>query len=236
MNSSAKTIETITVAFMKVVARALAAGRLRAIAHGLEHIPRAGPALIVGRHYHHLFDGLALFASVPRPFNVLVSLDWVKAPVTRWVMIHLTSFARWPVVLRSEGLARTGGHGQQTLFSPTDVMGYRRRALWNSVQLLIERRLLVIFAEGYPNIDPTYTPKRDLAEFLPFKAGFVTIARAAEKRLGEPLPILPMGLRYKANGVYLAEIQFGKPVYRRDFGSAQELVKYIEIEVKQLSQ
>ena len=236
MISPAKTIETITVAFMKVVARALAAGRLRTIAHGLEHIPRARPALIVGRHYHHLFDGLALFASVPRPFNVLVSLDWLKGPVTRWVMTQLTSFARWPVVLRSEGLTRTGRRGRHTLFSAADVMGYRRRALRNSVQLLIERRLLVIFPEGYPNIDPTYTPKRDLAEFLPFKAGFVTIARAAEKRLREPLPIVPMGLRYRANGVYLAEVQFGKPVYRRDFRSAEELVKDIEIKVKQLSQ
>jgi putative membrane protein len=235
MISPAKTTEAIIVRVMRIVARALAAGRLRTIAHGLEHVPPAGPALIVARHYHHLFDGLALFASLPRPFHVLVSLDWVKTRLTRWAMTQLTSLARWPVVLRSDGLTRTASGGRTALFSAADGMRYRRQGLRDSVQLLIEGRLLVIFPEGYPNIDPTYTPKRDLAEFLPFKAGFVTIARATEKRLRKPLAILPMGLRYKANGVCLAELHFGKPVWRKDFRSAEELVEYIEMKVKQLS-
>ena len=36
-----------------------------------------GPALIVARHYHHLYDGLALFAAIHRPFHIVVTLDWV---------------------------------------------------------------------------------------------------------------------------------------------------------------
>ena len=51
-----------------------------------------------------------------------------------------------------------------------------------SVDLLVEGRLLVIFPEGYPNIDPNYTTKTEPDEFLPFKPGFVSIASAAEKQ------------------------------------------------------
>jgi putative membrane protein len=53
---------------MRLIARGVAANRLRTFASGLENIPADGPALIVARHYHHLFDGLALFAAVTRRF------------------------------------------------------------------------------------------------------------------------------------------------------------------------
>ena len=39
----------------------------------------------------------------------------------------------------------------------------------------MQGRLLVIFPEGYPNIDPTYTTKIEPDEFLPFKPGFLNI-------------------------------------------------------------
>ena len=45
---------------------------------GLEHIPTDGPVLLIARHYHHLFDGVVLLLSVPRPIHILVTLDWVK--------------------------------------------------------------------------------------------------------------------------------------------------------------
>ena len=60
---------------MRLIARGLAANRLRTVASGLENIPARGPALIVARHYHHLFDGLALFAAIPRRFHIVVTLN-----------------------------------------------------------------------------------------------------------------------------------------------------------------
>ena len=64
------------------------------------------------------------------------------------------------------------------------------------LRLLREGRLLVIFPEGYPNIDPHYTPKIHAQEMLPFKSGFAAIAAAAEKRLGASIPLVPVGIRY----------------------------------------
>jgi hypothetical protein len=40
--------------------------------------------------------------------------------------------------------------------------------------------LLVVFPEGYPNIDPHYTPKRT-RRHASFKSGFATIAAVAEE-------------------------------------------------------
>lgn len=228
--------EAATAQWMRLIARGLAAGRLKTTAHGVENIPEIGPALIVARHYHHLFDGLALFASVPRPFHVLVSLDWIQNPLMRLLMKQITGLARWPVVLRSESLTRARDNGRrQTHFSVADVTRYRRQALRDSVRLVVEGRLLVIFPEGYPNIDPRYTPKRDSEEFLPFKAGFVTIARAAEKHLSEPLSLVPAGLRYSGKNPCLAQVRFGKAVGRNHFNSSAELVAYFEKQVKELS-
>lgn len=59
--------ETIIDKAMRLIARGLAANRLKTVASGLENIPAHGPVLIVVRHYHHLYDGLALFAVLPRP-------------------------------------------------------------------------------------------------------------------------------------------------------------------------
>lgn len=64
---------------MRLIALALAAGRLKTCTSGAEHIPSKGPALLVARHYHHLYDGLALYASVPRCLHILVTLDWAKS-------------------------------------------------------------------------------------------------------------------------------------------------------------
>ncbi len=43
-------------------------------------IPSQGPGLVVARHYHHLYDGLAMFAAIRRPFHIVVTLDWASKP------------------------------------------------------------------------------------------------------------------------------------------------------------
>ncbi|MPZ75612.1 MAG: hypothetical protein GEU77_03735 [Deltaproteobacteria bacterium] len=236
--SPADLTEIATAKSMRLIARAIAAGRLQTIALGAEHIPTTGPALIVARHYHHFFDGLALFAAMPRHFHILVTLDWVQNVRRRLFMTQMTRLARWPVILRREALTRSneiGASQHRPLFSLVDVTRYQRKALRESVQLLMEKRVLVVFPEGYPNIDPTYTPKRADEEFLPFKPGFVTIARSSENRLGAPLPIIPTGLRYTLGKRSIAHVSFGRPVYRTNFASSAELISYCEQTVKESS-
>jgi 1-acyl-sn-glycerol-3-phosphate acyltransferase len=223
---------------MRLIARAISFGRLQTTSSGIENIPANGPALIIVRHYHHLYDGLALFAALPRQFHILVTLDWVQNPAMQSLMTQLTHLARWPVVLRADALPYIPHHGAPHLrhaFSLADAQRYQRTAFKNAVQLLVDNRLLVIFPEGYPNIDPGYTPKKDNHGFLPFKRGFAAIARAAERRLGAPLPIIPTGLQYSSGKTWKAHVRFSEPIKRESFASSNQLIRYCEEKVKELS-
>lgn len=223
---------------MRVIARALAAGRLETVASGLVNLPSDGPALVVARHYHHFFDGLALFAAIPRQFHVLVALDWVQSRPSKLLMLSLTGLARWPVILRREALIQRSlsePDRNPGPFSVRDVIRYQHRALLQSVRLLLERRVLVVFPEGYPNVDPVYTPKLWTEEFLPFKPGFVSIITAAEKRLGTTLPIIPLGIQYIPGEAWVARLVFGDAIYRKQFVNTTSLVECAEREVKRLS-
>jgi 1-acyl-sn-glycerol-3-phosphate acyltransferase len=238
MKPPGSVIDFATAKSMRLIARAVALGRLHTISSGIGHIPANGPALIVARHYHHLYDGLALFAALPRQFHILVTLDWVQNAAMQAVMTRLTRLARWPVVLRGDALLPKDNPGASRFrhaFSPADVERYQRRAFQQSVQLLVDHRLLVIFPEGYPNIDPTYTPKTDNHGFLPFKRGFVAIARAAERRLGASLPIIPTGLQYSAGKTWKVHVRFSEPINRESYASENDLIRHCEEKVNRLS-
>jgi len=219
-------------------ARALAAGRVAIAVTGLEHIPAAGPVLLVARHYHYVFDGVVLLVSIPRPIHILVTLDWVKNSCARRLLTFATTIARWPVVLRSDpARTRATEHWawRKKLIKAGAVRRYQRSALDDSVALLTEGRLLAVFPEGYPNIDRHYTPKTKPEEVLPFKAGFAAIAAAAERRLGSRIAMVPCGFSYTTNGSWTARLNIGGAVYLEDFGSRQLLVRYMEQRVAELS-
>jgi len=222
---------------VRLGSQALAAGRVDMAVTGLEHMPTEGPVLLVARHYHHLFDGVVLLASIPRPLHILVSLDWAKNSYARRLMTRAATMARWPVVLRRDA-QRAGADPDRTLREKTftaAIRRYQRSALADSVALLTQGGALVMFPEGYPNIDPHYTPKTRPEEFLPFKTGFATIAAAAEKRLGARVPIVPAGFRYTKTSRWTARLNIGAAVYLEDFASRQLLVNCMERRVAELS-
>jgi len=216
-------------------ARAFAAGRIAIAVTGLEHIPAAGPVLLVARHYHYVFDGVVLLVSIPRPIHMLVTLDWVKSDWARRLLGLATAMVRWPVVLRSD-TGRTPVTGAWRERLRIAVRHHQRSALDDSVALLSEGRVLVVFPEGYPNIDRHYTPKTKPEEVLPFKGGFAAIAATAERRLGSPIAMVPCGFSYTRNGSWAARLNIGEAVYLADFGSRQMLVRYMERRVAELSQ
>ena len=209
---------------IRLAARAMAADRLDMSVSGLENIPGDGPVLLLARHCHYLFDGVVLLVSVPRPIHIMVAVDWVKSSYARRLLTLATTMARWPSVVRSD--APRAWFGQDR---------YQRTALRDSVELLAEGRLLVVFPEGYPNIDRHYTPKTRPEEMLPFKAGFAAIAVAAEKRLGARVPIVPAGFRYTKARRWTAELNIGEPVYVADFGSRRSLIEGMEQRIAELS-
>jgi len=218
---------------MRAIAAILAAGRLKTQATGMGNVPAQGPALIVARHYHHLYDGLALFAAMPRRFHIVVAIDWVKNRRVQWFMQTVNWIARWPTLLRADAVARC--NYSTGLFSRADVARYRRSALGDAAELLVQNRVVVIFPEGYPNIDPNYTPKRNLDEFLPFKPGFLEILGAAEKKTNRAIPIIPAGLRYRPGACWEAFLKLGEPVCREHFSDPVQLLRLLEERVRELS-
>src|SRR5260370_13152878 len=143
---------------------------------------------------------------------------------------------RWPVVLRSDaGRTRVTGAWGEKVIRAGAVRRNQRSALDDSVALLSEGRVLVVFPEGYPNIDRHYTPKTKPEEVLPFKGGFAAIAATAERRLGSPIAIVPCGFSYTRNGSWTARLRIGRAVYLEDFGSRHMLVRYIDRRFAHLS-
>jgi putative membrane protein len=200
---------------------------------GREHIPASGPVLVAARHYHHLYDGCVAVDGAGRPTHIVVGLDWIGNPVLRVVMTRLCRLARWPVVIRPEV---PGGPARSTR-QREERRAVLRESARETVALLREGRVVVVFPEGYPNIDPTYTPKQG-EEFLPFQEGFVRYARLAERAGAGPVPIVPLGFHYErpsaTDGRWRIVARYGAPVGLAE-GSDAEVVSRIESEVRRLS-
>jgi 1-acyl-sn-glycerol-3-phosphate acyltransferase len=206
-------------------ARALAAGRVAISVTGLEHIPAAGPVLLVARHYHYIFDGVALLVSIPRPIHMLVTLDWVKNEYARRLLGLATATVRWPVVLRSDaGRTHVTGAWGEKLIRAGAVRRYQRSALDDSVALLAEGRVLVVLTD-------TTRRKRSRRRFFRSRAD----SQPLQRRLGSPIAIVPCGFSYTKNGSWTARLSIGRAVSLEDFGSRQMLVRYMEGRVAELS-
>ena len=187
-------------------ARLLVARALELHVEGLEHVAASGPVILVARHYHHLYDAAAILASVPREVHVLIALDWLGTGPRLRVMRWLAAAARWPAVWRS-------GPGWRL-----NREGYRQ-----SLQLLRDGGLLLVFPEGYPTIDPEGPRERDPDGFRPFDPGFLVLA----KRAGMPVPIVPVGLHYTPlpRRGWSVWLRFGEPVFDPQLASIESSVR-----------
>lgn len=191
---------------------------------GQANLPGRGPAIIAARHYHHLIDGAALLATIPHPAHILVGLDWIRNPALRIAMHRLCDAAGWPIIYRR-------GEGSRI----DDITARRalRRAYRESVDLLRRGHSLVVFPEGFPNIDPGYTPKTGPDDFLPFRPGFAQIALGAN-RLGVAAPVIPVGFTYDKTDRWHVVMRIGSPIDPSGM-DAQALVMRVEGEVRRLS-
>jgi putative membrane protein len=205
----------------------LAARRIDLRVEGLEHLPATGPAIIAARHFHHFYDGCALVAVVPRPLKILVTLDWMKNAAGLRLMRGACQIAKWPVVVRSDSQVRHGG-----------ATAARRQLLPATracVDLLRAGQLVLVFPEGYPNIDPGFTPKTGDDAFLPFRPGFLRFAALAEQDGMARVPIVPVGLEYQRGDRWRVTVRFGRPVTRLPEVDFRDQVSAIEEQVRRLS-
>jgi putative membrane protein len=205
----------------------LAARRIDLRVEGLDHLPATGPAIIAARHFHHFYDGCALVAVVPRPLKILVTLDWMESAAGLRLMRGACQIANWPVVVRSDAQGRhigaTAGRRQLLL------------ATRECVDLLRAGQFVLVFPEGYPNIDPSFTPKTSDEAFLPFHPGFVRIAVLAERDGITRVPIVPVGLEYQRSDRWRVTVRFGRPVTHVPDVDFRVQVAAIEEQVRRLS-
>ena len=193
----------------------LVAFRARYAVEGRERLP-LGAAIIAARHYHHALDGAVLTAALHRRVHIVVGLDWVHGAPLRAAMEVLCRAAQWPVVLRPQGMQSSGS---ACAYDASERVRYLRHARTQAIDLLVRHELVAVFPEGFPNIDPSATPKRG-HDFLPFDRGFVSLALAAGRHLGTPVPIVPAGLAYRSGPTgWDVALRLGDPVFcltRRD--------------------
>ena len=208
----------------------LAARRIDLRTEGLENLPAAGPVVLAARHFHHFWDGCALVATVPRPVHIVVALDWIAHPVGRRMMAWACRAVRWPVVYRTDHPGRPARSGAG---GPIDGAAAQLRAsARDCVALLRADRVLLVFPEGYPNIDPGYTPKLDESSFLPFRPGFLRFVALAQRAGAAPVPIVPVGLDYRRGDRWHLTIRFGSPVLLGPADDRDALLREIEAWVR----
>jgi putative membrane protein len=173
-------------------ARALVKRNLDLHVSGLEHVPERGPAILVARHYHHLYDAAAILATVPREVHVLIAADWLGGGWRLALMRRLAGAARWPMVWRRGAAWRLNRAGYNA-----------------SLKLLEEGRILLVFPEAYPIIDPRPSNRSEVDTFLPFDPGFLVLA---ERARCEP-PLVPIGFAYARRdaGAWSVSLRFGAP-------------------------
>jgi 1-acyl-sn-glycerol-3-phosphate acyltransferase len=215
---------------LRATAGLVAARRLTLRTEGLEHVPPEGPALLVCRHYHHLYDGCALLAAIPRPLGIVVGLDWVQRPGSRLLMEFACRAAGWPVVLRAERL-----QGGPSAYRPEEARRYLRSALRGARSSLAAGGALAIFPEGYPIIDPHPTPRPADQDLLPFRPGFLHLVEIAQHGGQPAIPIIPVGVAYRPGSRWQVTLRLGSPVFHRRRSQRAAALASVELAVRQLS-
>lgn len=194
---------------------------------GLACLPETGPVIVAARHYHHLYDGCILLATINRPAHILAGIDWLQHPLGRTIMMRACQLAQWPVIHRPDspypGAAR-------------DARQMMIRAVRQTLDLLTAGHIIIIFPEAYPNIDPGLTPKVSPGEFLSFRAGFARLAHMAA-RSGLRVPIVPAGFAYdRRDSRWHVDLRFGQPVFVDSAEPAVEgVIQNVENSVRRLS-
>lgn len=202
---------------------------------GLRYLPEQGPALIVARHFHHLYDGCALLNAVPRELHLLVGLDWIRGRLVRRGMEWICGLVAWPIVLRTERL-RNARSTRESAYQAGEAASYLRRAVALSLKLLRQEEVLAIFPEAYPAIDPHPGPREAGQAFLPFRPGFARLVELAEQDGKTRVAIIPAGLTYTRQGQnWQLTLRFGPALFRQDFRARAQLVQAVEQRVQALS-
>ncbi len=196
---------------------------------GLEHVPRSGPVVLAARHYHYTWDGIAIYALVPRQIRAVAALDWLPPGRLRRLLWVACQAAGWPAILREPV---RGAYDRETERERRLLLLQASR---EAVELLREGNALLIFPEAYPVVDPHPTPQRAEGEMLPFQPGTVRFAGLAARQLSRAIPVVPVGLRYARGRRLRLDLIFGEPLLIGPESDLDESLATLQSEVRRLS-
>jgi len=177
------------------------------IVTGLENIPMTGPVVIASRHYHGDVDGGLLINVLPRRTFILANVDWIPNKF----MLAAAKFT----------FPKIGEIAMNRPDAPTKREDYPNASMSEAVRKVVSalhlNQAVLMFPEGWPNIDSHRTPKKLPEGILPLKPGLVRMIELAQKSIGSPIPIIPVGLIYTGLDTphvdKTIEVNFGKPMY-----------------------
>ena len=205
-------------------------GRVRERVEGLENVPASGPTLIVARHLHHEFDGAILEQHLRRDVHIFVGLDWVESRLVRRLMERLCGAVGWPVAIRPFALA----NGGRSAFSAEERFRYLQTATRRTVELLRAGELVVIFPEGFPDVDPKGA-RKTFGQMLPFHDGFARFVELSERDGRTRVAVVPAGFSFSGSGYRFPVARFGAPLARSAFTTRRAFVEEVERRVAGLS-
>jgi putative membrane protein len=209
----------------------LVRGRVQERVEGLEHVPPSGPTLLVARHLHHEFDGAILEQHLRRDVHIFVGLDWIESRLGRTMMERLCGAVKWPVALRPAALI---GPGARSAFSSKETFRYLQAATRRTVELLRAGKLVVIFPEGFPDIDPKGS-RKIAGQMLPFQDGFARFVELAERDGKTRVAVVPAGFSFSGTGYRYPVARFGAPLARSAFATRRAFIDELERRVAALS-
>lgn len=251
MPRAAHPVEVVGDGLINLFARIALACYVDLRVEGAERLPRTGATVIAARHYHFLFDALALLRHAPSRAHFWVALDWTNSRWQRAGMELLCRIARWPVALRVDDYTLDQFKTGASAYTLEDAQPMLRAATRLAVKLLRAGETLVLFPEAYTTIDIFPTPKTGGPDFLPFRAGFVKLAQLAERDGVTEAHIVPAGFAYErlqeGRSLWLSSrrplwrvtLRFGEPhaiAPRATSAEVAALVAEVEREVRALSE
>lgn len=137
---------------------------------------------------------------------------------SRWDPVIIARLSREPIWFMTNANQFGGVQGwfiQRLGAFPVDLNRPRVSSFRYAIDLLAAGQKLVLFPEGGIVRDQ---PLRNL------KPGLARLVLQAETRTPEPIPILPIGLRYDPDPVWRGRVylQIGPPLYSRDYRRESE--------------
>lgn len=111
----------------------------------------------------------------------------------------------------------------------------QRAPLQEALDVLQRDRVLLIFPEAYPTLDPHGTPKTSDDAFLPFRPGVLHLAALGERIMGHRVPIVPVGLEYRHGARWTLRIRVGQPRWYEQGRNRATQLRAIEADVRRLS-